>query len=73
MLFEYTLIAGVLIAAAGLFRTVALMFTRTNPLTGFLVVAIGVGLVFYASTLKDSPLQMTDFANSVYKVVGRYN
>lgn len=73
MLFEYTLIGGVLVAAGGIFRSAALMVSRTNPLTGFLLVAIGVGLVFYSSTLKPTPLLVTDFANSIYKVVGQIN
>ena len=73
MLFEYSLIGGVLFASGGIFRSMALMFSRTNPVTGFLLVLVGAGLIYYASTLKETPLLASDFANSVYKVVGRFN
>ena len=73
MLFEYTLIIGVLALAFGMLRVAILMITRTNPISGIIICIIGVGCIFWASTLKNSPLLASDFANSIYKVVGQFN
>ena len=73
MLFDYVLIFGVLAFALGVLRCLTLMVTKTNPLSGGIVLLVGAGSVFYASTLKDEPLQSADFANSVYRVIGALN
>ncbi len=72
MLFDYVLIFGVLAVALGILRFLTLMITKTNPLIGVLMVILGVSCVFWASTMKEGPLRSTDFANSVYKIIGSF-
>ena len=73
MFFDYILIFGVLCLALGILRFLTLMITKTNPMIGVIMMLIGAGFIFWASTLKDGPLRYNDFANSVYRIIGALN
>tara|TARA_R110002094_G_scaffold47899_6_gene59339 strand:- start:1274 stop:1495 length:222 start_codon:yes stop_codon:yes gene_type:complete len=73
MLIDFLLILGAFFGAFGIMKILAQINNRASPLSGVLIVIVGVSLLYIAQILLGESLTPRDIPDALFRIIGQLN